>query len=229
MFIIYVNIIPVAINILMKSLYRIIFLMKTQLWVWFAAPSKPSTIRSSLITCKTINIWRMYSENILVMTQDHQKKLNLLFPRSCKTDEAEMLLQLHHADPIGEILRRLFAESLCTVNLYLPFLARGFYPLSKGWNLFQVYISGNSKLNEKLRSCLVWGFCQIISTGDSHWWGFVSIVPKCIQAKLLFALVEISRPPNRSKLHKCKWQLAALCWLMSLPWGGGGGVGLDDL
>lgn len=74
----------------------------------------------------------MNSENIPVMTQDHQKKLNLLFTRSCSTDEAEMLLQLHHhADPFGEILRHLFAESLCTVNLYFPFLARGFYPWSK--------------------------------------------------------------------------------------------------
>lgn len=54
----------------------------------------------------------MYSENIPVMTQVHQKKLNLLFPRSCNTDEAEMLLQLHHTDPSGEILRDLFAESL---------------------------------------------------------------------------------------------------------------------
>lgn len=74
----------------------------------------------------------MYSENIPVMTQVHQKKLNLLFPRSCNIDEAETLLQLHHSDPTGEILRRLFAESLCTVNLYLLFLTRGFYSLSKG-------------------------------------------------------------------------------------------------
>jgi len=80
----------------------------------------------------------MYSENIPVMTQDHQKKLNLLFPGSCNTDEAEMLLQLHHSDPTGEILSRLFTQSLCAANLYLPFLTRGFYPLSKGWNLFQV-------------------------------------------------------------------------------------------
>lgn len=87
--------------------------------------------------CKTINVWRMSPENIPVMTQDHQKKLNLLFPGSCNTDQAEMLLQLYHADPIGEILRHSSAESLCTLNLYLPFLARGFYPLSKGWNLFQ--------------------------------------------------------------------------------------------
>lgn len=104
----------------------------------------------------------MYSENIPVMTQVHQKKLNLLFPRSCNTDEAEMLLQLHHTDPSGEILRHLFAESLWTVNLYLLFLTRGFYSLSKGWSLFQLLISGNSNLNEKLRSCLVWGFCPII-------------------------------------------------------------------
>lgn len=83
------------------------------------------------------------------------------------------------------------------------------------------------KLNEKLRSCLVWGFCHIISTGDSRWWGFVSVVPKCTQAKMLFALVEISQPPNRNKLHKCKSQLAVPCWFMSLPMAGG--VGLDDL
>lgn len=49
MFIIYVHIIPVAINILMKSLYRIFFKMKTWLWIWFAAPSKPSIIGSSLM------------------------------------------------------------------------------------------------------------------------------------------------------------------------------------
>lgn len=103
----------------------------------------------------------MYSENIPVKTQVHQKKLNLLFPRSCNTDKAEMLLHLHHTDPTGEILRHLFAESLGTVNLYLLSLTRGFYSFSKGWSLFRLYISGNSKLNEKLRSCLVWGFCHI--------------------------------------------------------------------
>lgn len=80
----------------------------------------------------------MYSENIPVMTQVHQKKLNLLFPRSCNTEESEMLLQLHHTDPTSEILRRLFAESLCTVNLYLLFVTRGFYSLSNGWSLFQL-------------------------------------------------------------------------------------------
>lgn len=48
-----------------------------------------------------------------------------------------------------------------------------------------------------------------------HWWqhrrGFVCIVPRRIEAKLLFVLVEITRPPRISKFHKCKLQLAAPC------------------
>lgn len=130
------------------------------------------------------------------------------FPRSCSTDEATAPSQLPHSDAIGATLGRLFSDSLCTVNLYLPFLTRGFYPLSTRWSLFQVQISGNSKLNVKLRSCLAWGFCHIRCAVESCWWDFVSIVPKCRQAKLLFALVEISCPPRQQKIAQmwpCPW------------------------
>jgi len=116
----------------MKSLYRIYSLMKTQLWIWFAAHSKSNIIRFSLITYKTINVWRMHSENIPAITQDRQKKLSSHFWSSCSTDEGKMLLPLHHGDAVGEIFSHLFAESLHVVNLYLPFLTRGFFPLEQG-------------------------------------------------------------------------------------------------
>lgn len=162
----------------------------------------------------------MYSENIPVMTQVHHKKLNLLFPRSCNTNEAEMLLQLHHIDPTGEILRPLFAESLWTVNLYLLFLTRGFFSLSKGLKPLSTLDFRKLKTQWEIKVLFGLGILPYYTTGDSHWWSFVSSVPKCPQAKLLFALVEISWPPNSSKLHKCKSELLCLADICPSPWQG---------
>lgn len=132
-----------------------------------------------------------------------------------------MLLQLHHTDPTGEILRRLFAESLCTYEPLFTFSHQRILLLEQGMKPLSTLEFRKLKTQWEIKVLFVLGILPYYTTGDSHWWSFVSTVPKCTQAKLLFALVEISWPPNSSKLHKCKSELAVPCWHMSLTVAGG--------